>query len=88
MKAVKGFEIVNIEEDYMAVPTGDNISTFNGTVVLNEVSAFLLKKLKTEASADDLVKAILETYDIDEATARKDVDATIAKMVEIGLVEM
>ena len=41
MKLESGFEIVNIADDYMLVPVGDQMEQFNGTVVLNDVSAFL-----------------------------------------------
>ncbi|MDO4467545.1 MAG: PqqD family protein [Bacillota bacterium] len=87
MKMKKGFEIVNIGDDYMAVPLGENMTTFGGTVALNEVSAFLLNNLNTEKTEEELVALLLEEYDVDKETAEKDIKNILVTFKEIGLVE-
>ncbi len=86
MKIKSGFEIVNVADDYMLVPVGDQMEQFSGTVVLNEVSAFLLGLMKNDISKEELIKALTAEYDVDEDTARADVDKTLEKMIEIGII--
>lgn len=87
MKMKPNFEIINIGDDYMAVPTGENMTIFGGTVALNAVSAFLLDKLQTEKSEEELVECLLSEYEVSEEVARADVQTIIATFKEIGIVE-
>ena len=85
MKLKPDFQIVQMADDYMLVPTGDQIDSFNGTVILNEVSAFLLDQMKEDLEKEDLVERLLMEFDVDPATAREDVDAAVEKMKQIGI---
>ena len=69
------------------MPTGDNIAKFEGAVVLNEVSAFIYKLLEHPVCREDLLAAIVSEYDVDEATAAKDLDALLNKLAEMGVLE-
>ena len=85
MKLKPDFQIVQMANDYMLVPTGDQIDSFNGTVILNEVSAFLLNQLKEDLEKEDLVERLVMEFDVESATAREDVDAAVEKMKQIGI---
>ena len=56
-------------------------------ISLNETAAFLWKQAvgKEAISEDGLVSSLLEAYEVDEETARKDVAQVLAKWREIGL---
>ena len=83
MKLKPDFQIVQMANDYMLVPTGDQIDSFNGTVILNEVSAFMLNQLKEELEKEDLVERLVMEFDVEYATAREDADDAIEKMKRI-----
>ena len=85
MKLKPDFQIVQMANDYMLVPTGDQIDSFNGTVILNEVSAFLLNQLKEDLEKEDLVERLVMEFDVDPATAREDVDVAVEKIKQIGI---
>ena len=85
MKLKPDFQIVQMANDYMLVPTGDQIDSFNGTVILNEVSAFMLNQLKEDLEKEDLVERLVKEFDVESATAREDVDAAVEKMKQIGI---
>lgn len=88
MKLKPGFEIVEIDKDYLALPTGENIAAFAGSVVLNEVSATLLRELSgRECSRDDLLKLLLNEYEVEEDVASRDLDNILKTFAEIGLIE-
>lgn len=87
LKAKSGFELKHVVGEYMLMPTGDNIGRFNGTVVLNEVSAFIWEKLQNPMSRDDLLTAILDKYNVEERNAAKDLDALLEKLKRFGVIE-
>ena len=87
MKIKEGFVLRNVVDEFIVMPTGDNIAKFEGAVVLNEVSAFIFKQLENPVSRDDLLSAMLGEYDVDEATAAADLDALLEKFAEMGVLE-
>ncbi len=87
MKANPGFVLRNVVDEYILMPTGDNIGKFNGTVLLNEVSAFVWEKLQNPMSREDLLKAILDEFEVDKATASTDLDALLGTLRGYGVIE-
>ncbi len=55
MKIKPEFELINIADDYMLIPVGNQVEQFNGTVILNKVSAFLLELMKKDISKEELI---------------------------------
>ena len=87
MKIKEGFVLRNVVDEFIVMPTGDNIAKFEGAVVLNEVSAFIFKQLENPVSREDLLTAMLNEYDVDEATAAADLDALLEKFAEMGVLK-
>ena len=87
MKAKPGFVLRNVVDEFILMPTGDNIGNFNGTVLLNEVSAFVWQKLQNPMSREDLLRAILDEFEIDRATASADLDALLETLRGYGVIE-
>ncbi len=65
LRIKKGFRLQKMMDEFLILPTGDNIHTFNGSVVLNEVSAFLYEQLEKGVSREDLLNLLLGEYDYD-----------------------
>ncbi len=86
MKAKPGFILRNIVDEFILMPTGDNIGKFNGTVLLNEVSAFVWEKLQNSISKEDLLKAILDEFEVEKAVAAADLDALLTKLKEYDVI--
>lgn len=87
MKIRDGFVLRNIVDEYIVMPTGDNIVKFSGSVVLNEVSAFIFKQLENPVTQEDLLTAMLDEFDVDEETARQDLDELLREFRELKLIE-
>lgn len=87
MKAKQGFVLRNVVDEYILMPTGDNIGQFNGTVLLNEVSAFVWEKIQNPMSREDLLKAILDEFEVDKATASADLDALLETLRGFNVIE-
>ena len=63
MKVQNDFVLREIAGDYVIIPTGKTVLSFNGLITVNEVGADLWKMLQSEVSFDDLVQGILDIYD-------------------------
>ena len=46
MKAKPGFVLRNVMDEYILMPTGDNVGVFNGAVLFNKVAAVVWEKLQ------------------------------------------
>jgi len=73
MKIKKGYVLRSIEDEHIVVPTGEEAVNFNGIVTLNDTGKLLFEHLLKGCDEETLVKALTDTYGIDEATAKKDV---------------
>ncbi len=88
MKRNNNFVIRNIADDYIILARGSIALDFSATIITNELGAFLWGKLAVDKSMGDLVTDVLEEYDVDEATAREDIEEFVARLRDEGLLEM
>lgn len=79
MHVISGFIVRQIAGETIAIPAGPAARELSGLLALGGSGQFLFNLLQTEQTEDSLVQAVLETYEIDEATARAD----IAEFLEI-----
>ncbi len=86
MKAADGFTLKSIADTFVLVPLGSNVVSFRSIVSLSESGAFLWKQLETEKTEDELVAALTKEYDIDEQTARADIQEFVANMKKANLI--
>lgn len=77
--------IRKIANEIVAVPVGAPRGGFSGILGLNEVGQYLIELLAKEQTEDTLVSAILEEYDVDQATARADVREVLEHLRDAGL---
>ena len=88
MKTKKGFRLRNVCGENIIVAEGIENIDFSHIISMNETSAYLWQNVQdTEFNADTLVQLLLDEYEIDEPTARKDAEGLIIKWKEAGIVE-
>lgn len=85
MKIKEGFALRQVGGNHIVVPIGSQTIDFRCIITLNETGAFLWKQLQQECTADNLTAALLTEYEVDEATARADVDKFLANLKEAEL---
>ncbi len=56
-------------------------------IKLNEIGAFLWEKLSEDIEEEKLVEAVTEAYDIDSATARKDIRSFTETLEKNGILK-
>lgn len=85
MKIDKEFVLREIAGDYIIIPTGKAALEFNGMITVNEVGVFLWKLLQNEVTIDDLVKAVIEEFEVEEEVAREDILEFLQGLVGGGI---
>lgn len=74
MKFKYEFVIRQIVGEYVLVPVGEGALSFSGMITTSEVGAFICDELRQEVTRDQLLAKLTETYDVDEQTAKQDLD--------------
>ena len=87
MKLRDGIVTNSIDGENFAIATGKATREFNGLVKNNPTAAFIFELLKKEQTEDSIVSAMLEKYEVDEETVRKDVRELLALLKSKNLIE-
>ena len=86
VKLNKDFMIRDIAGETILVPTGEVSQNFNGMITLNGVATFILENIEQCSNEDELVQKVLEEFDIDEKTARKDIMEFLEQLLHNGVI--
>ena len=87
MKIKKGFMLREVAGNYVVVAVGEASKKFNGVINLNESGAFLWKKLADRIEESQLVKELLNEYEVSEEIANNDVKTFVKKLKEADILE-
>lgn len=85
MKIKEGFVIREIGGEILGVATGRAADDFRGMLILNETAREIWNGLEAGKSEEDILKQIVENYDVEEETAKRDMKNVIEKMKEAGI---
>ena len=86
MKRNTNFILREIAGENILVATGEVAQIFNGMITLNEVASFIWKNIDECKTVDKLIASILEKFDIDEETAKRDVQNFTTELITMGMV--
>lgn len=87
MKIKDGFILKEIAGSFVVMPTGEALVDFNMMLTLNETGVFLWEHIAEGAKKEDLLDAILGEYDIDEETAKADIDEFVDMLIAKKVIE-
>lgn len=88
MRIKEGFELRDVCGESVIVATGRKNIDFSKVISLNESASLMWQQVVgKDFDLEDLVKILTEHYEVDEATARKDVEELVSQWCEIGLVD-
>ena len=81
MRINEKMKIRNVAGENIVIMPSDDAADMTKVVALNESSLLMYNQLKgREFALDDAVQLLLDNYDVDDATARKDAEAWLADM--------
>ena len=87
MKTRKGFRLRELGGDYILIGESVELVNFNNLITLNEAAAYLWQQVEgKEFDVDTLTQLLLAEYEVEEAIAREDAQATINDWKEIGII--
>lgn len=87
MKAKKGFNLREVCGEQIIVAEGEENIDFSNIISMNESAAYLWENLQDkEFTLDDMVRLLLEEYDVDEEVARKDAELLAAQWKEAEII--
>lgn len=72
MKIVKEFILREIAGECVLVPTGATSQEFNGMITISDTAKFIWENIEKVDSLEEMIQMVLDTYEIDEETARRD----------------
>ena len=87
MKIKEDLMLRNICDEWVVVPMGARLQEFNGIMKLNESGAFIWKLLQQENKKEDIIRELLNEYDIDEKEATREVDDFIDMLSKKNVLE-
>ena len=75
MKTNPDYILRELAGETILVPTGAASQKLNGTLCLTETAAFIWKILPEAEDEEAVVQALMDEYEVDEETVRRDVKA-------------
>ena len=88
MKAKPGFKLRVVCGENIIVAEGEENIDFSNIISMNESSAYLWQNIQgKEFTHEDLVGLLTQEYEVDEATALKDVKALTELWLQAGIIE-
>jgi len=87
MKIKEDYVLRSVSGQHVVVPTGEEAINFNGIISLNETGKFLFERLQEGRDKETLIQEFQEAYDIDENTAKEDIDDFLRVIRENNLLD-
>lgn len=67
------------------VPLGKTVYDSNGLFVLTELGAFIWDMLPEAETEEEILEKILQEYEVEEATARRDLEKFLDKLRDMNI---
>lgn len=87
MRIKEGYLVREIADCHMVVPVGERVIEFKGIMTLNDTASFIWKCLLDDVTYDQLLSALLDEYEVDEATVKTDLDDFLQNARECGVLQ-
>jgi len=86
MRLKDDFILHNTGEDFVIIATGEATKNFNGIIKLNNMGGEIVSFLSNDISEEDIVKAIVEKYEVDYDTAKEDIKNILDSLRKAGVI--
>ena len=86
MELKKQFILREIVGEAVLVPIGESATRFNGLITINELGKFIWEKIEKVENEEKLLQLILNEYEVNEDTAKKDLDEFLQVLKDMDIV--
>ena len=87
MKVKYEFDTVDMGDEIILVPTGEDARKVNGVVKLNASALEIINLLKTNSSEPGVVEALAAKYENNKGDLQRYVNKVVNILLERGLIE-
>lgn len=87
MKIKDGFILRKFADKIVAVATDEMADYDNTFIKMNSTGEFVWNVMQNDVTYDFIIKSLLDKYDIDEETAKNDLDEFLATIKKAGLLD-
>ncbi|ADQ79264.1 hypothetical protein Palpr_1116 [Paludibacter propionicigenes WB4] len=77
------FATLSIGSELILVPITANVAKMNELFTLNETGKFIWENIKENTTVLDLENSMIETFSVDNITAKRDIDLFLNKLATI-----
>ncbi|MBR5535494.1 MAG: PqqD family protein [Clostridia bacterium] len=84
MKIKPGYILKKVMGSYMLVSTAGEVNTMQ---TMNETGAFLFALLQEGMTVDAMAEKMVSEYEVDSATAKKDIEKFVSQLKQAGLLD-
>lgn len=88
MRLKKEFIIREVAGQDVIIATGKEAMKYNGLLTVSPVRRFILENYQNTQGIADLIRMVLEEFEVDQETAAKDTIGFTNTMLEHGFIEM
>ena len=85
MEIKREFVLREIAGDLLLVPSGKSALDLNGMLTLNEVGAEIWRMIPEAKDEEEIIRRLLEEYEVEETELRRDVGEFTAKLREYDI---
>ena len=86
MRLKDDFILHNTGDDFVIIATGEAAKNFNGMIKLNNMGGEIVTLLKNEITEEEVVKAIVDKYEVDYNTAKEDITNLLSSLRKVGII--
>ena len=86
MKLKKNVILRTVVDENLLIPVGEAVTEFNGVFTISPTAAVAFKGIQSGKGEKEILKDILESFDIDENTARNDLEAFLKELEQLGII--
>lgn len=87
MKLKDGLIVSEMDGEYVGVGFGEAGKSFGGMMRMNKTAAVIVERLQSEATEEQLVKALTDRFEVDEAVALENVRKIVDQLKDAGVIE-
>lgn len=87
MKIKQGFILRDMGEFSVVVASGERLKEYNCMITLNSSAKLLWEMLEKGATKEELLKAILDEYEVQESVANEHIEGFLNKLKEASILE-
>ena len=86
MKLKNGFMLKELAGEYVVVSVDTRLN-LNGMITLNETAKTIWQSLEKGAEMQDIVKALTDEFEVDEAAALSAAESFVVKLKELDFLD-